>query len=138
MTLDSGQSTMKYGNWCPPGRQRANALTPGCDAMGALRSQVHHSHRLLEKQVNLTMQHTRFMPGAESQVLSIYVHALCVEDAAVNVVLRKMRAVFESVWNGGAIGVLGSERYSRLRRSGVCRDGWAAGSTESIGYARLN
>jgi hypothetical protein len=84
-------------------RHELSGLMPGCDVLAALRSQIHQVHRLLEEQVGLAAKRTRTAPVAHSEVLSLYVHALCVEDTTVNVLLRKKPPLFEGVWIGGRL-----------------------------------
>jgi hypothetical protein len=81
-------------------RNGPNGLTPGCDVVAALRSQV---HRLLEEQVNAAAARSQSATVAQAAVVSLYVHALCVEDATVNSVLRNDRPLFTSIWIGGRL-----------------------------------
>ena len=78
-------------------------VAPGCDAIVLLRSQVHQVHLLLEEQVAAAMRRARSKPTDESQILSLYVHALCVEDITVNLLLRASSPLFTSVWIAGRL-----------------------------------
>jgi hypothetical protein len=82
-------------------RHELNAHTPGCDALAALRSQIRQVHQLLNEQVSVAAERTRTAPVAHADVLSLYVHGLCVEDATVNVLLREKPPLFKGVWIGG-------------------------------------
>jgi hypothetical protein len=74
--------------------------TPAPEAVALLRSQIHQAHLLLDAQVLETWERA---PFAHAEALSLYVHALCVEDATVNSLLREMPPLFKSVWIGGQL-----------------------------------
>src|SRR5947209_3683447 len=82
-------------------RRSPDRLVPGSDVVAALRSQIHQVHRLLDEQVSQAAARTQLAPAEHAQVLSLYVHALCVEDATVNLLLRDNPPLFQSVWIGG-------------------------------------
>jgi hypothetical protein len=84
------------------GRQRLTGA-PGCDASVLLRSQVHQVHLLLEEQVAAAMRRARSKPTDESEILSLYVHALCAEDITINLLLRARSPLFTSVWIAGRL-----------------------------------
>jgi hypothetical protein len=52
----------------------------------------------------------------------MYVHALCIEDATVNGILRGMPPMFKAVWFGGQLVPRDLIRGTLLRAGGVCRD----------------
>jgi|SRR5579864_3855281 len=85
------------------GRAPNGLNAPGCDVVAALRSQIHQVHRLLDDQVSAAAARTQSAPAANAEVVSLYVHALCVEDATVNGVLRNNRPLFTSIWIGGRL-----------------------------------
>lgn len=78
-------------------------VTHAADVLAALRSQVHQVHGLLHDQVSAAIERTRTAPVARSEVLSRYVHALCIEDTTVNVLLRQHPPLFTDVWSGGLL-----------------------------------
>jgi hypothetical protein len=80
-----------------------NGLASGWDLVAALRSQIHQVHRLLDDQVSAAAARTQSAPVANAAVVSLYVHALCVEDATVNGLLRNNRPLFTSIWIGGRL-----------------------------------
>jgi hypothetical protein len=82
-------------------RHEPKGLTPRCDVVTALRSQIHQVHRLLEDQVGAAAERARSASTADSEVVSLYVHALCIEDITVNLLLRHMPPLFTSTWIGG-------------------------------------
>src|SRR5690349_8110058 len=84
-------------------RRGPNARTAGCDVVAALRSQIHQVHRLLDDQVSAAAARAPSAPGANADLVSLYVHALCVEDATVNGLLRNNRPLFTSIWIGGRL-----------------------------------
>ena len=49
------------------------------------------------------MRRARSKPTDESEILSLYVHALCVEDITVNLLLRASSPLFTSVWIAGRL-----------------------------------
>ena len=102
----------------------------GWDPVAGLRSRIREAHQLIAEQVSLTLQRTRLMLGADSRVLSIYVHNLCIEDATVHVLLREMRPLFQRIWIAGNLLPLESDDYSRLRDKRVRRDGCSAGGPD--------
>jgi hypothetical protein len=77
----------------------------GCEAVASLRSQIHQVHRLLDDQVSAAAARAQSAPAANANaaVVSLYVHALCVEDATVNRLLRNHRPLFTSIWIGGRL-----------------------------------
>ena len=76
---------------------------PRCDVVAALRSQIHQVHRLLGHQVITAAARAQSAPAANADVVSLYVHALCVEDATVNALVRNNRPLFTSIWIGGRL-----------------------------------
>jgi hypothetical protein len=76
------------------------APTPPSEAVALLRSQIHQAHLLLDAQVLETWERA---PFAHGEALSLYVHALCTEDATVNTLLRELPPLFKSVWLGGQL-----------------------------------
>lgn len=84
-------------------RAGPDGFTPGCDVVAALRSQIHQVHRLLDEQASAAVERTRAAPAARAEVLSLYVHALCVEDTTINVLVREKSPLFNSVWIGGRL-----------------------------------
>jgi hypothetical protein len=82
---------------------RPNGLRPGCDVVAALCSQIHQVHRLLDDQVSAAAARTESVAAANAEIVSLYVHALCVEDATVNGLLRNNRPLFTSIWICGRL-----------------------------------
>jgi hypothetical protein len=80
-----------------------NGLTPGGDLVAALRSQIHQVHRLLDEQVSAAAVRAQASSAQPSEILSLYVHAVCVEDITVNVLLREKLPLFTSVWINGQL-----------------------------------
>jgi hypothetical protein len=68
-----------------------------------LRAQIHQVHELLDEKVTAASQRARSTPALEGEVLSLYVHAVCIEDATVNSLLRALPPVFKTVWIGGRL-----------------------------------
>jgi hypothetical protein len=71
------------------------------EMVAALRSQVQQVHELLDEHVTVAAERTRSAPAVYSSVLSLYLHALCVEDATVNALLRNLPPLFTSTWTNG-------------------------------------
>ena len=74
-----------------------------CEALALLRSQIHQVHQLLDENVVAAMDRARTAPSRQREILSLYAHALCVEDATVNLLLRAMQPVFRHAWTGGRL-----------------------------------
>jgi hypothetical protein len=92
-------------------------VAPGCDAIVLLRSQVHQVHLLLEEQVAAAIRRARCNPTDESEILSLYVHALCVEDITINLLLRASSPLFTSVWIAGRLApwdLVGIQGYAEV------------------------
>lgn len=83
-------------------RLRANPQVPDCDAVALLRSQISQVHQLLDENVAAAMERARTRP-LRRQILSLYAHALCIEDTTVNLLLRAMQPMFKQTWTGGQL-----------------------------------
>lgn len=104
---------MRYGElWRP--REHAPARgagvrrvclsqVPQCDAVALLRSQIHRVHQLLDEHVVAATERTKSAPALQREILSLYAHALCVEDITVNLLLRGTSPLFTSTWIGGRL-----------------------------------
>jgi hypothetical protein len=53
--------------------------------------------------VTRALRRARSDPALQREILSLYAHALCIEDATVNVLLRGRPALFERVWASGQL-----------------------------------
>jgi hypothetical protein len=80
-----------------------SALWPTSETVALLRAQVHQVHLLLDEQVTTTCERAACAPAARREALSMYVHALCVEDITVNFLMRDMPPMFKAVWIGGQL-----------------------------------
>jgi hypothetical protein len=76
---------------------------PQCDAVVLLRSQIHRVHQLLEEHVVAATQRAQAAPALQREILSLYAHALCVEDTTINLLLRGTPPSFTSTWIGGQL-----------------------------------
>ena len=92
---------MGHERWCPPAAPRPKPDTARCDGVVDLRPQLYRVHRLLDEQVAAAAARTQSTPAAHGEVLSMGVQALCVEDTAVNVLLRARPLLVKSVWIDG-------------------------------------
>jgi hypothetical protein len=79
------------------------APLPTSDAVALLRSQIHQVHVLLDEQAITTWERAPTAPAAQRDALSMYVHALCVEDITINVLLRKAPPMYTDIWLGGQL-----------------------------------
>ncbi len=77
---------------------RATDRDRGCDAVALLRTQIHQVHQLLDEYVAEAMERARSSPGLQREILSLYAHALCVEDVTVNLLLRAASPLFKRSW----------------------------------------
>jgi hypothetical protein len=76
---------------------------PDCDAVALLRSQMHQVRQLLEEHVATATELARSTPTRQLEILSLYVHALCIEDTTVNLLLRAASPMFKQVWPAGQL-----------------------------------
>jgi hypothetical protein len=76
---------------------------PQRDAAVLLRSQIHRIHQLLDEHVVAAVERTKAAPALQREILSLYAHSLCVEDATVNLLLRGTPPSFTSTWIGGRL-----------------------------------
>lgn len=82
-------------------RHEPHGLAPRRNVVATLRSQIHQVHRLLDDCVGAAAERARSASAADCEVVSQYVHALCIEDITVNLLLRNMPPLFTSTWIGG-------------------------------------
>ena len=82
-------------------RVRANARD--CDAVTLLRTQIHEVHQLLDEHVAAATERAQSSPALQREIVSLYAHALCVEDITVNLLLRAASPLFKQVWIGGQL-----------------------------------
>jgi hypothetical protein len=74
-----------------------------CDAVALLRTQIHEVHQLLDEHVAAATERAQSSPALQREILSLYAHALCVEDVTVNLLLRAASPVFKQTWIGGQL-----------------------------------
>ena len=60
-------------------------------------------HQSLDETVIAATERTRFDPALHRDIVSLYAHALCIEDTTVNVLLQSLAPSFTSSWIGGGL-----------------------------------
>jgi hypothetical protein len=86
------------------GQAAARRVDPQeCDSVALLRSQIRQVHQLLDGHVTAATERARCAPAIQRDIVSLYAHALCVEDIAVNLLLRDASPLFRSTWTRGQL-----------------------------------
>jgi hypothetical protein len=73
------------------------------DAVRLLRSQIHDAHARLDAHVTAACEGARSTHADVGLLLSTYVRTLCIEDLAVNVLIRDAQPTFEDNWRHGLL-----------------------------------
>jgi hypothetical protein len=81
----------------------ASTQTPDCDTVALLRSQIHQVHQLLDEQVGAAAKRAQSRPSLHRDIRSLYVHALCVEDTTVNLLVQARMPLFTRIWIGAQL-----------------------------------
>jgi len=81
----------------------ASNQTEDCDTVALLSSQIRQVHQLLEEQVAAATKRAQSRPSLDREVRSLYVHALCVEDTTVNLLVQARPPLFTRIWIGAQL-----------------------------------
>jgi hypothetical protein len=73
------------------------------DAVALLRSQIHDAHARLDARISAVCETARATHTDVGPFLSTYVRTLCIEDLAVNVLVRDAQPMFERHWVHGLL-----------------------------------